>query len=359
MADPPQHGSATDGNDDAWTGDVVHTVDGTAVPVRATSRRPRWSDLPPAVRAIVEQSAGSRVVAATSTGTGFTPGFASRLDLADGSRVFVKAASSVYDGWHGWTITGAYREEIRKLSMLPSGLPAPKLLWSHQGDVDGATWVVLGLQYVEGRPPRRPWRLAELQAVTDTLADIAPLMARPPARLQLGTFADDFGAWPEWLAEVRDRDGASPYLDAVAELAAESLERCAGSGMAHLDLRDDNILIDGDHRVWICDWNFPLLAAPWIDVVTIALAAYGDGLDADAELHRNPLTRDVPARSVDALLANLWLYFTTRMSHPVPEFSPHLRDHQRWYAEVTQRWLQARLAGPTRDSSAESRVPPT
>jgi hypothetical protein len=37
------------------------------------------------------------------------------------------------------------------------------------------------------------------------------------------------------------------------------------------------------------DW--PLLGAPWLDLVTLLLAAVGDGLDADAVLATHPLIR--------------------------------------------------------------------
>jgi aminoglycoside phosphotransferase (APT) family kinase protein len=57
------------------------------------------------------------------------------------------------------------------------------------------------------------------------------------------------------MAQVIEREGASQWLDEVAALARESFARCAGTAVAHLDLRDDNILIGRDGRVWICDWN--------------------------------------------------------------------------------------------------------
>jgi hypothetical protein len=87
-----------------------------------------------------------------------------------------------------------------------------------------------------------------------------------------------------------------------------------------------------------------LLGAPWLDLVTLLLAAAGDGLDADEVLATHPLTRDVEPRSIDAWLATLWLYFTTSMERPVPAYSPHLRDHQAWYAETTEDWLHHRLS---------------
>jgi hypothetical protein len=106
------------GHDDesGWERDRVVTSTGVVVPVRATARRPVWTELPAGVRDLVEGRLGAGVVSAHSTGTGFTPGFASRLVLDDGRSVFVKAASSAYDRAHGWPLSDAYRDEVRKLA---------------------------------------------------------------------------------------------------------------------------------------------------------------------------------------------------------------------------------------------------
>jgi hypothetical protein len=328
---------------DEWIADRVVTRDGRVLPVRATARRPHWADLPAAARDAITLRLASEVISTSSTGIGFTPGFASRLDLTDGRRVFVKAASEADDGRYGWTLSDAYREEIRKLRALPSDLPAPALLWTVDDDIAGVRWVILCLEYVDGAPPRRPWQLDELRLVTDALARIAPLLAEVPHGLVLPLFAEEFGAVDAWVSRVFERDGPTRWLEEVATLARESSTCCAGSAVVHLDLRDDNILIGRGGRVWICDWNWPLLGAPWLDLVTLLLAAAGDGLDADAVLATHPLTRNVEPRSIDAWLATLWLYFTTSMELPVPEHSPHLRDHQLWYADATGDWLHHRL----------------
>ena len=57
-----------------------------AVPHGRTARRLEWAHLPPQVRTLVETRLGSPVVRAESQGSGFTPGFASRLTAADGLR---------------------------------------------------------------------------------------------------------------------------------------------------------------------------------------------------------------------------------------------------------------------------------
>jgi hypothetical protein len=89
-----------------------------------------WAHLPPTVRAAVEQQCGAPVTSAHSQNAGFTPGFASVLECEDGSRHFVKAASTKAQRM----FADAYREEVRKLAALPAGTPAPRLLWSM--DVD-------------------------------------------------------------------------------------------------------------------------------------------------------------------------------------------------------------------------------
>ncbi len=334
--------SSTPGAD--WENDQVRLSSGVAVPVRATARRREWDTIPGAVRLEIEAAAGAGVVSATTTGTGFTPGFASRLRLADGQTIFVKAASTEDDRTHGWELSAAYRVEARNLRLLPAGIGAIPLLWTLELRDRDDDWIVLGFPYVVGRPPRRPWLAPELRRVTDRLAETAHALRSAPLGLDLEPSAAAFGDFPDWIERVRERDGGSAWLDTVSTLAAESPARCGGTAIAHLDLRDDNVLLADDGEVWICDWNWPMLAAPWLDLVTVLIAAFGDGLDTDRIVAEHPLTKDVDPRSVDAWLANLWLYFTTRMEDEVPASSPHLRDHQAWYAEATRGWLAHRLA---------------
>ena len=127
---------------DDWLGDRVVTRDGRVVPVRATARRPHWADMAASAREAIVFRLGSEVIGTSSTGIGFTPGFASRLDLADGRRVFVKAASDADDDRSGWGLSAAYREEIRKLRALPNDLPALALLWTVDEHIAGLRWVI-------------------------------------------------------------------------------------------------------------------------------------------------------------------------------------------------------------------------
>lgn len=303
------------------------------VPPGRTARRLEWQFLPRHVRALVERRCGSPVASAHSQGGGFTPGFASVLVCEDGSRHFVKAASVQAQR----LFAESYRAEARKLAALPAGVPAARLEWFSDED-----WVVLGLEYVEGRAPRRPWRRSELDrclaAVSQMSRDLTPV----PDGLALDTFAEEFagfsGAWEHMRATRPDL----PHLDEAADLAAGFAAATAGDTLVHTDLRDDNLILGVDGRVWMCDWNWPVRGAAWLDTLTVLIQPRGDGLDVESVLATHELTRDVRADDVDRVLALLAGYFFRQGDEPVPATSPYLRQHQQWYAEVTWDWLAER-----------------
>lgn len=313
--------------------------------VRATAHRPNWGQLPSAVRAFVEELTRSPVVRAESAGTGFTPGFASRLALEDGGSIFVKGASSADDALHGWPLSDAYREEVRKLTALPAGIGAPGLLWHRDVGIDGQQWILVGFEYVDATPPRRPWRPDQLRLVLDKLVQTAEALTAVPAALGLEPVAAELvGGAAGRLAEVRKRRGDNAWLGTIETLCNEAVERTAGGSVVHLDLRDDNILIGSHGEVWFVDWNWPAVGAAWIDTVCALLSARGDGIDVGRVLAEHPLTRSVDPRSIDSLLATLWSFWAVASTQPVPESSPFLRDHQTWYLEVTEDWLRERLS---------------
>ena len=308
------------------------------VPHGQTAQRLRFADLPGVVRQLIEERLGAAVVSEKSQGSGFTPGMASRLQLDSGAAAFVKAASSD----HEWPVAHSYREEIRKLSLLPRDVPAPRLRWHS----DDGTWVVLCFDDVAGRPPRRPWQTDELTRVLDTLAGMATALTPAPAGQGLPTVADELAEEPARWSRLRHElpivDVLAAHLDEAEQLAWAALEATAGETLVHLDLRDDNVIIGDDGKVWICDWNWPAVGARWIDLVTVLISAYGDGHDSDALLSGHPVGQQADRGAVDALLSLLYGYFVTAANDPVPPWSPYIRIHQRWYADATLRWLAQR-----------------
>jgi Ser/Thr protein kinase RdoA (MazF antagonist) len=307
------------------------------VPQDATAVRPTWEELPPEIRRFIEAECGAAVVATESMGAGFTPGFASRLRLDDGRRVFVKAA----DDAARRPFADSYREEIRKLGALPDAVPAARLLWSH--DADG--WVALGLEDIDGRHPERPWRTDQLGLVLATVDAMAEVLTPPPADHPWSPLVDELGGERRWDA-IAEHDYApewlNPYLTECGRLTDPGRSALDGDTLVHTDVRDDNVLVDARNTVWICDWNWPTVGNPAFDSIILLASASGDGHDADAWLARCETTRDLDAEAVDGILSVLAGYFWTACQKPTPETSPWLRIHQRWYAEATTGWLGRR-----------------
>ena len=303
------------------------------VPTGRTARRLEWQFLPPHVRTLIAERCGSPVVSAASQGGGFTPGFASVLTCEDGTKHFVKAASVKAQR----LFAESYREEFRKLEALPQATPAPRLLWVHESD-----WVVLGIEYVDARLPARPWTTADLDATLDALETVAAQLTPAPAGLELDPFADEFGEMVDCWDHVRRVLPDLPHLDDAAALAAGFAAVTAGDTVVHTDVRDDNVLLDRAGRAWICDWNWPVRGAAWLDTVFALVGPRGDGLDVDAVLAERALTRGVPPEHVDAVLALLAGYFLKQRDEPVPPASPYLRQHQSWQGEVVWAWLAER-----------------
>jgi aminoglycoside phosphotransferase (APT) family kinase protein len=233
----------------------------------------------------------------------------------------------------------SYREEARKLAALPAEAPAPRLLWTH----DDEDWMVLSTEYVDARQPHRPWRPDDLTACVAMVEGLAAALTPPPAALALTAAEEEFAGWPAYWDDVRAAPpGPLEHVEEAAALAARYREVVAGDTLVHTDIRDDNLLLDGDGRVLLCDWNWPSVGAAWLDTVFLMIGPRGDGLDVDAVLASSRLTRDVPAESVDIVLALVTGYFLMSAQQPVPATSPHVRDAQRWQGEVCWGWLAER-----------------
>lgn len=298
------------------------------IPHGRTARRLAWAHLPPLVRRAVEQRLGSPVVEAVSQDAGFTPGFASVLTGADGSRVFVKAASTRAQR----VVADAYREEARKLAALPAAVPAPRLLWTE----DVADWFLLATEYVEARAPHRPWRADDLAAASAMAVEAARALTPAPAGL-LDSAVEDLAPWPA-LWQRLDH----PRSSEIRSLAEEYAEVVAGQTLVHTDIRDDNILIRADGSALLCDWNWPTVGAAWLDSLLLLIGPRGDGLDVDAHIAAHPLLAEVPGEHIDIVLALVLGYFAASAQQPVPPTSPYLRAAQAWQRDVVDDWLGER-----------------
>lgn len=307
----------------------------TTIPHGRTARRLEWAHLPPPVRTTVEGRLGSPVVAARSQRSGYTPGLASVLACADGSVHFVKAASLKAQR----AVALSYREEARRLRTIPPTVRAPRLQWVHDAD----DWVVLGIEYVEGRAPSRPWTVDDLRACSAMLLATAEALTPAPG-LGVATFADDHADLASYWEQIPDLQPDLPSAQ-VAEaraLAARIAEASAGETLVHTDVRDDNLLVDASGEVWLCDWNWPSRGAAWIDSLLLLIGPRGDGLDVDAHIAAHPLLSQVAPDDIDTVLAFVSAHFLWSCAQQVPSSSPYLRSVQAWQAEVLWDWLGER-----------------
>jgi hypothetical protein len=87
--------------------------------VAASKNRLLWHEMQSSARAKIEQPAGGPVIAADNCAGGFSPGFASRLTLADRRRVFVKAMD--IDEWPAQA--AFHRAEAYVATALPADHP--------------------------------------------------------------------------------------------------------------------------------------------------------------------------------------------------------------------------------------------
>lgn len=322
--------------------------DATTPPLAFSGQRLDWRDLPRSVRTRIQQLAGAQVTAETSATTGFSPGFAAVLELADGRGVFVKAVSPEQNP----ESPDLARAEVRAAAALPPQVPAPALLWS---DDDG-DWVLLGFEVAPGRPPLLPWRQDELDqvlAAMHVLAQCEPLAghALPDTATQL---SGDFCGWRriaalpgaelDALTAWAGTTGAwsREHLDRLVAWEDDALAACAGTTLVHGDLRADNVLIEHDHeRVSLIDWPHTSVGAPWLDLAFMlpSVAMQGGGRPQDL-FWAQPTARGVEADRLRAALAGLAGYFAHGALQPDPPGIPNLRRFQRAQAQHAIAWLR-------------------
>ncbi|UDY24813.1 phosphotransferase family protein [Nocardioides sp. Kera G14] len=308
----------------------------TTLPHGETAMRLGWVHLPPHVRRQVEQRLGTTVVDSFSKDAGFTPGLASVLLCADGTRHFIKAASMKAQRY----AAASYKEEARKARTLPPGLPAPRLRWTLGGGA-GDEWIVLGFEYVDGRQPARPWSPDDLAAASDLMIRIAEQLTPAPG-LGIETFAEAFKDWPALWEKVAVDDADYDFAVELEGLAARFAEVTEGDTLVHADVRDDNLIVRPDGSMVLCDWNWPVRGAAWVDSLLLLIGPRGDGLDVEAHIAAHPLLSSVDPEAIDIVLALMTGYYLYSAAQPPVSNSPWLREVTRWQGEVCWNWLYTR-----------------
>ena len=293
--------------------------------------RPLWDALQPALRTEIERLAGGRVVDARSCAGGFSPGFASRLTLADGGRVFVKAIDT-----RRWPHeVAAYRAEVRVNAALADGAPAPRFL----GALDDERWIVLAFEDVDGVNPE-PWTPDALGRVLAATADLG----RPAVPLDRDH--PRLGGWATLTADrLAPHDPwAAANLPRLIDLERAGLDTARGDSLVHCDLYPHNILLTPD-RVVVVDWPHARLGAPVVDLVTVLSSAAADGLDPEAALRRRADSgaAHVPSDDVDAVLAAHAGFLVAGGRATMPPGLERIAAAKRRLGAAAARWLRHRL----------------
>lgn len=307
-----------------------------------------WGDLPRTVRARIQVLAGAEVVSESTATTGFSPGFASTLDLGDGTRVFVKAVAPDLNP----VSPTLARAEIRVNRLLPPDAAAPELRFA---DDDG-TWVVLGFAVVEGTAPAVPWQAQELDLALATVARLSRVPAPAGLRDLRELTGELFTGWRRLAQDPHDLDAVAVAVPEHAAWLRGALGRLAtweeagvaasaGDRLVHADLRGDNMLVGarpgGGRQVWLVDWPHASAGSPVFDVVGMlpSVAMTGGGPAAEV-FDRHPGAVGLDPRAVRDVLAGIAGYLVRSAVQPPPPGIPNLRAFQLGQGRAALDWLE-------------------
>ena len=241
---------------------------------RAVGVRAPYVSMPEVVRGWVDDTLGSPVVEAVDQVGGMSPGCATRLRCADGTRAFVKAVGTDLNP----DTPTLFRREITALTVLGSDPLWAGLLASY----DDGDRVALLLEDVEGTHPdlADDATMEQLLVATDELgavlrsrvdiADVRHLVGgvmrahgltdqQATFRLWLSAF-DELGALPDAPVPAWVRADAAGWRERMAELANEPSET-----LVHWDIRVDNLLQRPTGEIVFLDWGAAGVGRAWLD----------------------------------------------------------------------------------------------
>ncbi len=291
---------------------------------RAVGVRLAYDAVPAAVHTWVERTLGSPVVAAAEQVGGMSPGCASRLTCADGTRAFVKAVGSSLNP----DTPGLFRREIGVLEHIGQHELWARLLASYD---DGA-WVALLIEDVEGRHPDFT-EAAELEAVLDGTDRLSAVLQGldVPASVDLVDLGFVLRKWAHTLDTLSDAPAATPvpaWLRPDPYGWAEVLRAHADRPMAHVahwDIRVDNLLRRPDGSIVFVDWGAAARGPAWADPLLARLERV-DQPWFDASLASSAALVELGDDAVTAFLAGFGAHLAVRSVVAVDVNLPTLND---------------------------------
>lgn len=306
----------------------------------AYSVRPGWGGVPFVVQIVLEQRLGTQVAGSESQTTGYAAGLASRLELADGGRVFVKGVPATHP------MIRSYHAEARVAAAMPEHAPTPLLL----GTIDDE-WFLLVFEDVDGRlPDLRPGSL-DVPAVLDTVAELharltpSPLPGLPTAD---AVYGERLSGWAHLLRRPpHDLDlWARRNLDKLVAMESAWRPWSAGETMLHMDLRPDNVLCrHDDGRAVVVDWAQAVRGARWLELAHLVphlIVAGHSPAEAEHEVLRGDAMDGVPAWAITGFAAAVAGYWSASSRQPAPPGAYGLRSFQATAASAALAWVAHR-----------------
>ena len=302
-------------------------------PPRAVGVRAPYVAVPARVRDWVDTTLGSPVVAHTDVTGGMSPGCATRLRCADGTRAFLKAVGSELNP----VTPTLFRREIHALTLLGSDPLWADLLATY--DDDG--WVALLLEDVEGRHPDLSDD-AEMALLVEATDRLVPVLAERvahdpgpgPAGVELNHTREVFRAWREAFDDLADVPGdlAPRWLrERADEFAARTdllVEQARGEQLVHWDIRNDNLLLRPSGQLVFLDWGGASLGMAWLDPLLARLERVEDPW-FDASLAGSPALAEAGDEAVTSWLVGIGAFLAWRAHVAVDINLPTLNDFRR------------------------------
>ncbi|GAB3021661.1 hypothetical protein GCM10011376_21320 [Nocardioides flavus (ex Wang et al. 2016)] len=291
---------------------------------RAVGVRLPYARVPVAVREWVEAELGSPVVATAEQAGGMSPGCATRLTCADGTRAFVKAVGAELNP----DTPTLFRREATVLTHLGGHELWARLLAAY----DDGEWVALLIEDVEGRHPdvARP---EELDAVLDGADRLSEVLQERvmPASVALVELSERFRLWADTLATLPQAPPTTPVPAWVHALAPEwaarlrDLAEQPDSHVAHWDIRVDNLLRRPSGEVVFVDWGMAARGPVWADPLLARLERVEDPW-FDISIGRSPALSEAGDEVVTAFLAGFGTHLAVRSVVAVDVNLPTLND---------------------------------
>jgi aminoglycoside phosphotransferase (APT) family kinase protein len=300
--------------------------------------------MPTRLQSVVENWMKSPVADVADQFGGFSPGVAARLSMTDGRKVFIKAAGPELNP----DTPALHRREAAVAARLPDGVPAPRLLFTHDEGGDG--WIVMLFEDVDGRNPGMPWTNDDARRLVEGMQLLAVSLSPSPLEMQeVGTVADHFRAsvcgWAELLAmgtRLQD-EWAMRNLEKLAAIERLAPTATKGRSLIHFDIRADNVLLTRE-RVYFVDWPHARIGAPWVDLLGLAPSvAMQGGPELDELLGMYKMPAAVSREAITTVLASIAGYFVRSSLKPPPPGIPGVREFQAAQGAAAVRWLKARL----------------